>query len=101
METSDLSESSETSELSECLENRNYWKSDRKNRNLPNSGYSNLPNKGARRSSKDRSDRLREKLRFSAFKLWFRIENRTIIKETMSIYFGYLSQHRVFLVLAQ
>ncbi len=47
--------------------------------------YRNLPNKGAGRSSMVRSDRLREKLRFSAFKRWFRIQNRTIIKETMSI----------------
>ncbi len=47
--------------------------------------FRNLPNKGAGRSSKVRSDRLRERLRFSAFQRWFRIENRTIIKETMPI----------------
>ena len=47
--------------------------------------YRNLPNKGAGCSNKVRSDRLREKLRFPAFQWGFRIENRTIIKETMSI----------------
>ncbi len=47
--------------------------------------YRNLPNKGAGRSSKVRSDSVKKKLRFSAFQWWFRIENRTIIKEIMSI----------------
>ncbi len=50
-----------------------------------NESYRNLPNKGAGRSSKVKSDRLVKRLRFSAFQRWFRIENRTIIKETMSI----------------
>ena len=44
--------------------------------------YRILPNKGAGRSRKVRSDRLREKLTFLAFQRWFRIENRTVIKET-------------------
>ena len=35
--------------------------------------YRNLPNKGAGRSNMVRFDRLREKLRFSAFQWWFRI----------------------------
>ncbi len=48
-------------------------------------GYRNLLDKGARHSSKVRSDRLRRRLRFSAFQRWFRIENRTTIKETMWI----------------
>ncbi len=47
--------------------------------------YRNLPNKGAGRSNKGSSDRLKRKLRFPAFQRWFRIENRTIIKEAMSI----------------
>ncbi len=47
--------------------------------------YRNLPNKGAGRSDKVKSDGLGEKPRFSAFQRWFRIENRTIIKEIMSI----------------
>ncbi len=47
--------------------------------------YRNLPNKGAGRSSKVKSDRFRKKPKFSAFQQWFRIENRSIIKETMSI----------------
>ena len=47
--------------------------------------YCNLPNKGAGRSSKIRSDRLGKKLRVSAFKRWFQIENRINIKETTSI----------------
>ncbi len=47
--------------------------------------YHNLPNKGAGRSSKVGSDSVGKKLRFSAFQRWFRIENRTIIKETVSI----------------
>ena len=47
--------------------------------------YRNLPNKGALRSSKVRSDRVGRKLRSPAFQRWFRIENWTIIKETMSI----------------
>ncbi len=49
--------------------------------------YRKLPNNGAGRSRQVRSDRLREKLRFSAFQRWFRIENWTIIKETMPIGF--------------
>ncbi len=49
------------------------------------SEYRNLPNKGAGRSSKVKSDRLGKKLRFSAFQRWFRIENRTTILKTMSI----------------
>ncbi len=36
-------------------------------------------------SSKLRSDRLGEKLSFSAFQRWFRIENRTIIRETIPV----------------
>ncbi len=47
--------------------------------------YRNMPNKGAGCSNKVKSDGLYKKLRFSAFQRWFRIENRTIIKETMSI----------------
>ncbi len=47
--------------------------------------YRNLPNKGAGRFDNVKSDGLGDKLRFSAFQRWFRIENRTIIKETMSI----------------
>ena len=47
--------------------------------------YRNLPNKGAERSDKVKSDGLGEKLRFSAFQRWFQIENLTIINETMSI----------------
>ncbi len=45
----------------------------------------NLPNKFAGLSSKVRSDTLRRKPRFSALQRWFLIENRTIIKEIMSI----------------
>ena len=52
---------------------------------MENLRYRNLPNKGAGRSSKVGSDSVRKKLRFSAFQRWFRIENRTISKETMSI----------------
>ncbi len=47
--------------------------------------YRNLPNKGTGRYSKLRSDRLRRKLGFSAFQRWFRIENRTMIKENVGI----------------
>ncbi len=47
--------------------------------------YRNLPNMGAGRSYKVRSDRLRQKLMVLAFQRWFGIENRTIIKETTSI----------------
>ncbi len=36
-------------------------------------------------SRKVGSDCVRKKLMFPAFQRWFRIENRTIIKETMSI----------------
>ncbi len=49
------------------------------------SEYRNLPNKGVGRSNKVKSDRLVKKLSFSAIQRWFRIENRTIIKETMPI----------------
>ena len=42
-------------------------------------------NKGTRRSSKVISNHLWTKLTFLAFKRWFRIENRTDIKETMAI----------------
>ncbi len=44
--------------------------------------YRILPNKGAGRSNKTISNSLEGKLTFSAFQRWFRIENRTIIKET-------------------
>ncbi len=47
--------------------------------------YRNLPSKGAQRSSMVKSDGLGGKLRFSAFQQWVQIENRTIIKETMSV----------------
>ncbi len=47
--------------------------------------YRNLPNKGAGHSSKLMSDRLTRKLRFSAFQRWFRIENQTIIEESVAI----------------
>ncbi len=47
--------------------------------------YRNLPNKGAGRSSKVISNNLGTKLTFLAFQRWFRIENRTNIKETMAI----------------
>ena len=47
--------------------------------------YRNLPNNGAGRSSKVRSDSSSKKLRFLAFQWWFQIENRTIIKDTMLI----------------
>ncbi len=47
--------------------------------------YHILPNKGAGRVSKVTFDIVGYKLRFQAFQWWFRIENRTIIKETMCI----------------
>ena len=47
--------------------------------------YRNLPNKGAGRSSKAICNNLGTKLTFLAFQCWFRIENRTNIKETMAI----------------
>ncbi len=53
--------------------------------NRQGNDYRNLPNKGAGRSSKVKSDILGKRLRSSAFQWWFRIENRTIIKETMPI----------------
>ncbi len=48
-------------------------------------GYRILPNKGAGRFSKVPSDIVVRKLRFWAFQQWFRIENRTIIKETVCV----------------
>ena len=47
--------------------------------------YRILPNKGAGRVSKVTSDIVSKKLSFCAFQRWFRIENRTIIKETVRI----------------
>ncbi len=47
--------------------------------------YRILPNKGAGRSSKVISIHIGTKLSFLAFQRWFRIENRTIIKEIMVI----------------
>ena len=53
--------------------------------------YCILPNKGAGRSSKVKSDTcsVETKLTFQAFKWWFRIENRTIIKEIVLILVSY------------
>ena len=48
--------------------------------------YRILPNKGAGRVSKATSNIMGRKLRFWAFQRWFRIENRTIIKETVYIF---------------
>ena len=47
--------------------------------------YRILPNKGTRGVSKAASGILRRKLRFRAFQRRFRIENRTIVKETAHI----------------
>ena len=47
--------------------------------------YRNLPNRGARRYSKFKSDTMDQKLRFWAVQRWFRIENRSIIKEIKPI----------------
>ena len=47
--------------------------------------YCRPPNKGAVLSSKFISDCPDRKLTFWAFQRWFRIDNRTIIKETESI----------------
>ncbi len=47
--------------------------------------YRILPNKGAGRVSKVTPDTVERKPRFWAFQRWFRIENRTIIKENVFI----------------
>ncbi len=51
--------------------------------------YRILPNKGAGRSSEVTFDSLGTKLRFWAFQRWFRIEKRTIFKETVLILVRY------------
>ncbi len=47
--------------------------------------YRILPNKATGRISKVASDIMGRKLRFWALQWWFRIENRTIIKDTAYI----------------